>query len=383
MRASARGAPLAMIGMLLAAWIGGRALVWQSPFAAPETLLRQAPPALADAARLPSVIAAREAILASVPSTAIDNARQGFAGPRRLRSASGEGTMMRLGSGFPAGLAPRLAAGHEMLWRAAMRAELVPAPLGASVFSYGAQERTAPFLPSLPSQTDRTGAPAAGRWSVDAWGFWRQGSDAAPIAQGRVPIYGASQVGAVLQYRIAPQNRRDPRLYARAYRAMVRRGESEIALGGSARPVPGVPVRVFGELRLTDGAFRTQARPAAFAVTEIAPIALPLDTSLETYGQAGWVGGTDDTFFADGQASLTRDIAAVASASDNAVRLSLGAGAWGGAQKGAHRVDLGPTMRLDMRVGEVPARLSLDWRERVGGDAGPESGMAVTLSTSF
>jgi hypothetical protein len=40
-------------------------------------------------------------------------------------------------------------------------------------------------------------------------------------------------------------------------------------------------------------------------------------------------------------------------------------------------------MRLDVTLGEVPARVSLDWRERVEGDAGPGSGIAVTLSTGF
>ncbi len=73
----------------------------------------------------------------------------------------------------------------------------------------------------------------------------------------------------------------------------------------------------------------------------------------------------------------------VAEATDNAMRLSLGAGAWGGAQDGAHRVDVGPTMRLDVTLGAVPARVLLDWRERVEGDAGPGSGAAVTLSTRF
>jgi hypothetical protein len=239
-----------------------------------------------------------------------------------------------------------------------------------------------PFFAAPPAQAAATGQ-KAGRWSVDAWGFWRQGSDAAPISQGRVPIYGASQIGAVLQYRIDPDNARDPRLYARAYRALVRRGESELALGASARPLPRVPVRLFGELRVTEGAFRTEARPAAFAVTELPAQALPLGARLEAYAQAGWVGGENATLFADGQASLTREVDQVAQATGDAMHLSLGAGAWGGAQEGAHRVDLGPTIRLDVTLGEVPARLSLDWRERVEGDAAPGSGAAVTLSTRF
>ena len=116
---------------------------------------------------------------------------------------------------------------------------------------------------------------------------------------------------------------------------------------------------------------------------ELAPLDLPLGTRLEAYAQAGWVGGRDATLFADGQASLTREVDLVAKATGDAMHLSLGAGAWGGAQDGAHRLDLGPTMRLDVKLGEVPARVSLDWRERVEGDAAPGSGAAVTLSTRF
>jgi hypothetical protein len=40
-------------------------------------------------------------------------------------------------------------------------------------------------------------------------------------------------------------------------------------------------------------------------------------------------------------------------------------------------------MRVDLTIGEVPARISLDWRERVAGDAAPDSGIAATISTRF
>lgn len=368
--AAARGTPLAMMGLVLAAWIGGRALVWESPFPAPATMLGEAFAPFADAAprAAPATGFVRATRAGVVPGTQ----------PRRPRAGGSDGTIALLGSGA-AGMDPALAFAHLTLRRAALRSRLIPAPT-LTALAAGRGDADPLFLPATPpAESGRR----AGRWSLDAWGFLRQGSDAAPISQGRVPIYGASQVGAMLQYRLAPDSGRDPRLHARAYKALVRRGESELALGASARPLPRVPVRVFGEMRLTDGAFRNEVRPSAYAVTELAPLDLPLGTRLETYAQAGWVGGTDATFFADGQAILTREIAPVARASDNALRLSLGAGAWGGAQESAHRVDVGPTMRLDVTLGEVPARLSLDWRERVEGDAGPDSGVAVTLSTRF
>lgn len=365
----ASGAPLAMMGLVLAAWVSGRAMVWENPFPAPADLMPAALNPLAEAASAPATVQQTAPVRIAAP----DQAR-----PERRRSgARSDGAFALLGSGFAVGMDPRYAAGHQYLWRAALRSPLTPPPRMMTAFAASAGSDEPPFLPAPPTRQ------RAGRWSMDAWGFWRQGSDAAPISQGRVPIYGASQLGAVLQYRLAPANGRDPRLYARAYRAMVRRGESEVALGASLRPLPRVPVRVFGEVRYTEGAFRSEARPAAYAVTELAPLALPFGTQLEAYAQGGWVGGADDTLFADGQASLTREIGPVADLTDNAVRLSLGAGAWGGAQEGAHRIDLGPTLRLDVTLGKVPARLALDWRERVEGDAAPSSGAAVTLSTRF
>ncbi|MEQ5789005.1 hypothetical protein J3454_13985 [Erythrobacter sp. NFXS35] len=371
----ARGAPLAMMALLLAAWIGARVVVWESPFPASAALLPAALMPFAGAE--PPTI--RQASLPVAQDEDTDFAAKLAVSTAPARLARSDSALMLLGSGLSVGMDPGFAAGHQLLWRKGMGTSLAPTPR-LSAFAGEAGGNNPPFLPPGPALT---GAPRAGRWSLDAWGFWRQGSDAAPISQGRVPIYGASQVGAVLQFRLAPANARDPTLYARAYRALVQRGESELALGTSARPLAHVPVRVFGEVRVTDGAFRNQVRPSAFAVTEFAPLTLPLGTRLETYAQAGWVGGVDDTFFADGQASVTREIDAIANAADNAVRLSVGAGAWGGAQEGAHRVDLGPTIRLDMTLGELPARLSVDWRERVGGDAGPGSGVAVTLSTRF
>ena len=118
-------------------------------------------------------------------------------------------------------------------------------------------------------------------------------------------------------------------------------------------------------------------------MTELAPLPLPYGAQLEAYGQAGWVGGTGATGFADGQASITGGVPLAARLSDNALRLGLGVAVWGGAQRDAQRFDIGPTMRFDLRLGEVPARLTIDWRERVAGDASPDSGVAATLSTGF
>jgi hypothetical protein len=393
-----RGGPLAMLVLLLAGWSGARAMLWENPFAphpAAMFAVSDAAPGqpgisgeLQSAWPQPPLAAPVTVLdppaLASLPGTApAPSLALSFA------AASLPGVLRRVRPGSQLRTDPRLAAAHDLLWFAALREPLRRDPAAAMPGDPGAAlwSAAAPVLPLPPARRAQPGAPAAaaaqGRWSLDAWAFWRQGSDAAPISQGRVPIYGASQTGAVLQFRLAPGNRRDPRLYARAYRALVRRGEQEAALGASLRPVARLPLRLAGELRYTDGAFSSDLRPAAYAVTELAPVALPMGTRLEAYAQAGWVGGPGATAFADGQASVTRDLARITELTDNAVRFSFGAAAWGGAQRDAERLDIGPTLRFDVTVGAVPARVSVDWRERVAGNAGPDSGLAATLSTQF
>ena len=113
------------------------------------------------------------------------------------------------------------------------------------------------------------------------------------------------------------------------------------------------------------------------------PQSLPFELTAEVYAAGGYVGGDADTLFAEGQTTVTRDIAIFDLRRADDVRVSVGAGAWGGAQRGVHRVDVGPTVRVDMTLGPVPARVSIDYRERVGGEATPASGIAATLSTQF
>ena len=63
--------------------------------------------------------------------------------------------------------------------------------------------------------------------------------------------------------------------------------------------------------------------------------------------------------------------------------LRAGAGAWGGAQKGAARLDIGPSASVDFRIGPANGRAQIDYRVKVAGDAEPGDGVAFTLSTGF
>ena len=60
-----------------------------------------------------------------------------------------------------------------------------------------------------------------------------------------------------------------------------------------------------------------------------------------------------------------------------------GGGVWGGAQRGASRVDVGPTATVNFRLGPTNTRLSADYRWRVSGNSASDSGPVVTSSAGF
>ncbi|MEM6858100.1 MAG: hypothetical protein AAF559_09535 [Pseudomonadota bacterium] len=384
------GGPLAMLGLVLAAWISGRMVLWENPFPSVDLVAEAAQllaKADADAAQ------ASVQVLPDEGEQALTQAKGGpLLSDRALRSWQSAGNFAG-----DTGPAPRidesnafLAQGHDQLWRVALTLDGRGGTWRArrlDLRKRSERQAAVPVFPGAPpfvsDDTARKSSAKPDRWSFGAWAFLREGSGAAPIAQGRIPVYGASQIGANLQYRADPSSKHDPRLYARAYRALIDEPESEIAAGVSARPVGAVPVRVAAELRYTDNRFRSEVRPAAYAITEFPPVSLPLGARAEVYAGAGYVGGEADTVFFDGQAAVIREVTSFDLQRERDVRVSLGAGAWGGAQRDANRVDVGPTMRVDMMLGAVPARISVDYRERVGGDASPVSGVAATLSTQF
>jgi len=277
------------------------------------------------------------------------------------------------------------AASHQLVYLAAMAYMPVPKSVQDAFVkaqsaskSEGVEQENAAATPLLlPLQWE------ANRWSLDTWAFWRQGSASPLVAVGRSPSYGASQAGAVLRYQLDPASPYRPDAYIRAYSSLEGRTEQELAAGFSVRPLTALPLRVHTEARALQSQGRTSARMAGFVTTEIPPIKLPLETRAETYAQAGYVSGANSTAFADGQLHIMREVKDFDLAQANSGTIKIGGAAFAGAQQGASRVDIGPTMRMEMTIGETPTRLSVDWRERVAGDAEPDSGLAVTLSTRF
>lgn len=376
-----RGQPLLALGLLLGGWVAVRAAVWEPPRprvateAAPAlTWQIPAPPVSATppAAALPQAAATVSPWPALAPSAGpapIDQhqAAAPAAGLEPSPIAAPQSTVP---------LTPRVAAGHQLLWLAAVSQLPLPPEVAQRL-------ATAPVQPPRAAPTRAARPPS--RWTADDWLLLRPGGNGFNLPGAGLPganlpsgAYGASQAGAVLRYRLVPESGHRPMLYLRASSALQRPRGEEAALGLALRPLPKVPLALMGEARITRTASGNVLRPAAALVSELPPQQLPLGVRGEAYVQAGWVGGKDHTAFVDGQARAEKSIANLGK-----FTLRAGGGAWGGAQRGASRLDLGPTATLAVPLGGANGRISADWRFRVAGDAAPGSGPALTLSAGF
>jgi hypothetical protein len=213
---------------------------------------------------------------------------------------------------------------------------------------------------------------AASRWSASAWTFVRRG-EATQLTPGGT--LGGSQAGARITYRLGSVADGPVSLSARAYSPLKNARGAEAALGVEWQPVPVLPVRLLAERRQAIG---KEARSAfsLMAYGGISERGIVGPVKMDLYAQAGVVGGRSRDLFVDGSLSIGVPI-------DAGERLKVGIGAWGAAQPGVSRLDVGPQLTVKLPVEGRNIRLSADWRLRVAGDAAPGSGPAFTLSTDF
>jgi hypothetical protein len=366
--------------LLLAAWLGARVLLWETPFAAPLAAAVEA------ASRLVSPVVQREPGPAPKPAPEpAPKDRTPLVTPPLERAPPEPLAPVPAATELPPGWAlavqpapfapvsPRMAGGQVLLLAAAFSQLEVPPELAALMMTARAVPAAVPAFPQLAGDTARA---SPSRWSGDGWLLLRQDTTT-PITSGR-GSYGRSQAGAVLRYRLAPSSEHRPAVYVRATAALADAAEAEVALGLTGRPLPGVPIAFAAEVRGARMGGDTEARPAAFAYSEFPPLKLPLGARGEAYFQGGYVGGRFATPFVDGQVRVDREVARLGPA-----ELRAGGGAWGGAQKGAKRLDVGPGASIALAVGGAPLRMSADWRFRVAGEANPSSGPALTVSAGF
>ena len=390
-----RGQPLIALVLVMVSWVGARAALWDNTLIAqssahaaaplakqskPKTVpLLPQPPALSAPAQLhrdaPTPLDLPVLITPAAPLTPpnTDTPMLPFSAPNE---PDGD---RALAEPSAAPLSPRVAAGHQQLWLAGMN--LLPADPAVAMAQPG------PLLPMIPAAAAAAQAAQAGRshWSIDGWLLLRPGGNAFNAPGAGLPgtvvpagFYGGSQSGLILRYFLAPGSRFNPALYLRGSSGIERPRGEELAAGVSVRPIPGLPVRLLAEGRVTRTTSGTIVRPAAALVSELAPVRLPLGLRAEAYVQAGYVGGRSATAFVDGQARLEHPLVR-----GSGVELRAGGGVWGGAQRGASRLDIGPTATLSFRLGPVATRVSADYRWRVAGNAAPGSGPVLTLSAGF
>jgi len=230
------------------------------------------------------------------------------------------------------------------------------------------------------------GSPGAGQpywmtrqlagWSLGSWAYFRPGSRRAPHGGiAAASQLGGSQAGARLAYGFGERGRL--RAYGRVTLALAETRQRELAFGLAFAPLAHLPIDVAVEQRVAAGSEGRTAL-AAMVVGGVGDVALPARFRLEAYGQAGVVGARRRDRFADAAVVIDREVMRTSGSS-----LHLGGLAAGSVQPGAARVDVGP--RVTVRLPEVGegSRVALDWRQRLAGDAKPDSGLALTLAADF
>lgn len=331
-----RGRPLAFLVLVVAGWGTGRFLAL-----APEDVVR--PLTLASRGVIAPAAAAETLIVPVIPQRPVVTVK-----PR-----------------------PRLTAPSAMRWPRAHHA--IPGTSQATSIvvapSVIAKALGVPALLPVSTNPAPAGLPPTraaerqtNRWSGSAWAIVRNGGGAGGALLS--PLLGGSQAGIRIAYRLDDAGR--TALFARAATPL-KDGPAELAGGVQWRPTR-VPVTVYAEVRATRG----QAAPAVGAFGGGA-VALAASFRLEGYGQVGVISRDGVSGFGDAQVRLQRPLGPI----------EIGAGAWAAAQRGAARLDVGPSLGLPIAAAPLALRISLDWRHRIAGNARPASGAVLSLGADF
>jgi len=208
------------------------------------------------------------------------------------------------------------------------------------------------------------------RWSVSAWAVARAGlGQEQAVTGGQL---GGSQAGIRV---VRSLDRRARFALSGRVTTPLGAGLREASAGLEWQPTR-LPVKLVAEHRFVLG--RGNGGPGVAVIGGFGPTAPRYGLRTEAYGQAGAIRRARIESYADAAVRVTHRIGHF-----GRVAVDLGAGAWGGAQRGAARFDLGPSLVLAMPVHRAALRLTLDWRERVAGRARPGAGPALTLGTDF
>lgn len=231
-----------------------------------------------------------------------------------------------------------------------------------------------PLLPTAMPPSARPPVSDEDHWSASAWVFARGTTAPGNAAAAPAGQLGGSQAGLKLAYRLKPAL--PIAVFARASAPLRGHDGREVAIGAEI-PLGRWPVRLAVERRQSVSRNGTNAF-AAYAAGGTSAVKLPGRFRLDAYGQAGVVAAGGGRAFADGAVSALRPVAQVGPHS-----VLAGGVVSGAVQPDLARLDVG--VRLTVRPATQTGyhSLSLDWRERVAGDANPGSGLALTLASDF
>jgi hypothetical protein len=211
------------------------------------------------------------------------------------------------------------------------------------------------------------------RWSASTWAIARNSFGPQAIAPGG--SLGGSQAGTRVLYKPGLLGNRLG-LFARTSSPMRGLG-SDVAFGAELQPFAKVPVRMALEQRFPLD--RGGARGTALSlIGGVSDLPVTEGVRLNAYAQAGVLGVRRRIGFADGAVTLNRPVAKI-----NAMEVGIGAGSWGAVQPGLSRLDAGPRVELKLPVAGRPARVGLEYRHRLLGNANPGSGAAITVGSDF
>ena len=222
-----------------------------------------------------------------------------------------------------------------------------------------------PVVPQItPSLAPPKRLPGLDRLSLSGWAVTR--NQPGPDSLSNNGMLGGSEAGARLLWRFSPQLAASVRTSAPINSS---RG-AEGSVGVRYQPFLSLPVAVTVERR---HGFRDYGRSAfaIFAEGGVYGRPLPWGAGLDGYFQAGAVDFNNPDWFLDGQLAVTRPVWR---------NVYAGLGAWGGAQPGLRRLDVGPRLSLNLGRG---MRAHADYRLNVAGNAQPGSGATLTLAGDF
>lgn len=237
-----------------------------------------------------------------------------------------------------------------------------------------------PPLPRVAQDRPTQSTPAAAvrkldRLQLSSWALLRGRPGQQSLAANG--MLGGSQAGARLTYAL-------DRRIGLSLRTSTPIGGSqggEISGGVRLTPFPSMPVALTAERRQAIGRSGGRSAFALFVEGGVYERPILMRFNLDGYAQAGVVGARNRDLFAEGGFTLTRPLLDRFTLNRHiSGQLSAGFGMWGGVQPGLYRVDAGP--RLSLRV-RNNMRLHVDWRQRLVGDARPNSGPALTLAGDF